>query len=239
VSIDPARGSHTRNSDLGTDYFGLNLTFNKRLANRWLLRGFVNYSDWTYEGRSAADVQDPTRAIGSTNGDQVLTQSAGSGTKNEVWISSQWSANLSGLYQVAPDRPWGFNISADINAREGFAAPYRTFISSRSTFTGQDGFTRNVLVSPATDTFRQEDVVLVNARIEKEFNFSDFGLTVGVDAFNLFNNNDTLQSEGLVSSTYVDNAGNAVGGFNSNNSDFIRETIAPRIFRIGARFSWN
>ena len=239
VTRDQARGSLARNSDLGSDYFGLNLTVNKRLTNRWLLRGFINFSDWTYDGRSARDIQDPTRGIGTVNGDQVLTQSAGSGSKNEVWISSQWSANVSGLYQVAPDQPWGFNLSADINLREGFAIPYRTTIGGRSPFTHADGFGRSVLLSPETDTFRNEDLVLVNARIEKEFTFSDFGLTVGVDAFNLFNNNDTLQTEGLVSSTFVDNSGAQVGRFDSRNADYIRETISPRIFRVGARFSWN
>ncbi len=239
VVREAARGSLTRNSDLGSDYTGINLTVNKRLNNRWLLRGFLNYSDWAYQGRSARDIQDPTRGIGTVNGDQVLSQSNGSGTKNEVWISSRWSANVSGMYQVAPDRPWGFNLSADVHLREGYPIPYRTSISGRSRFTNSDGFARTVLVTRETDSFRNDDLVRVNARVEKEFTFSDFGLTVGVDAFNLLNNNDTLQTEGLVSSTYVDNNGVAVGSFNSTNADFIRETISPRIFRIGARFSWN
>ncbi len=250
VSLDPARGTLTRNSDLEQDYLGLNLTFNKRLSNRWLLRGFLNFSDWTYENRSAKDIQDPTRGIGSTNGDQVLVQSAGSGSKAEVWISSTWSANVSGMYQVAPDRPWGFNVSADVNLREGFAIPYRTTISSRSRFTG-DSIGRTVLVANETDSFRNDDVLLVNTRIEKEFTFSDFGLTIGIDGFNIFNNNDTLQTDGIVSSQYrgLDGSlfrvnpdgsqGRAYGKFDNTNSNYVRETISPRIFRIGARFSWN
>jgi hypothetical protein len=240
VSLDPARGFLRRNSDLEDQYLGINFTFNKRLSNRWLLRGFVNYSDWTYENRSGntRDITDPTPGIGTTTGDQVLVQSTGSGNKGEVWISSTWSANVSGLYQIAPDRPWGFNVSADINLREGFAIPYRTTVGGRSALTG-DNIGRTVLVSGSTDSFRNDDVVLVNARIEKEFNFSDFGLTIGVDAFNLFNNNDALQTEGVVSSAYFNNSGTQVGVFNSNNADFIREVISPRIFRIGARFSWN
>ena len=94
-------------------------------------------------------------------------------------------------------------------------------------------------MTSTTDAFRNDDVILVNARVEKEFNFSDFGLTVGIDAFNLFDNQDTLQREGLVSSRYIDNNGVDVGGFTSGNSDFVRESISPQIFRIGARFSWN
>lgn len=238
VSLDPARGSFTRNSDLEQDYLGLNLTFNKRLSNRWLLRGFVNFADWTYENRNAADLQDPTRGIGTTNGDQVLVRSAGSGSKGEVWISSQWSANVSGMYQVAPDRPWGFNVSADVNLREGFAIPYRTSISSRSGFTG-DSIGRAPLVSATTDSFRNDDVIMINTRIEKEFTFSDFGLTIGIDGFNIFNNNDTLQTDGVLSSSYFDNAGVQVGGFTNTNANFVNETISPRIFRIGARFSFN
>ncbi len=238
VSLDPARGTLTRNSNLETDYLGINLTFNKRLSNRWLLRGFINFADWTYENRNPNDIQDPTRGIGTTNGDQVLVQSAGSGSKSEVWISSTWSANVSGMYQVAPDRPWGFNVSADVNLREGFAIPYRTSISSRSGFTG-DRIARTVLVASETDSFRNDDVLLINTRIEKEFTFSDFGLTIGIDGFNIFNNNDTLQTDGRVSSTYLRNDGTPAGGFTNTNANFVRETISPRIFRIGARFSWN
>ena len=41
-----------------------------------------------------------------------------------MWLQSTWSANLNGMYQVAPDRPWGFNFAANLFAREGYPLPY-------------------------------------------------------------------------------------------------------------------
>jgi hypothetical protein len=237
VVRDPAGGTFLSNRGIEDEYFGLSATFNKRLSNRWMMRGFVNYSDW----QNVVDpgiIEDPTRGVNTVDGSQVLTQSAGSGTKAEVWINSKWSANVSGMYQVAPDRPWGFNVAADINAREGFAIPYRVSVNGRSGVTG-DTLTRTLLVSPENDAFRNDDVFTVNARVEKEFSFSDFGLTVGIDLFNVFNESTVLQRSGVLSASYFNNAGTPVGGASASRGDHVNETISPRIYRLGARLSWN
>jgi hypothetical protein len=75
------------------------------------------------------------------------------------------------------------------------------------------------------DEFRFEDIHLTDARVEKEFTFSnDFGMTLGVDVFNLFNEAHVLQRT----------VRQQTGG-----TDFVREITSPRIFRIGARFSFR
>ena len=243
VTRAPGNGTILRNRGADDEYFGLSASFNKRLSNRWMLRGFVNYSDW----QNVIDpgiIEDPTRGVNTVDGSQVLTQSAGSGTKAEVWINSTWSANVSGMYQIAPDRPWGFNVSADVNAREGFSIPYRVSVSgtpnaNRPVLTG-DRLNRVVLVTGENDEFRNDDVFTANVRIEKEFSFSDFGLTVGVDVFNLFNDSTTLQRGGVIAAEHFDAAGRTLGlGSSSGNGDHVLESISPRIFRLGARISWN
>ena len=61
---------------------------------------------------------------------------------------------------------------------------------------------------------------------------------MGVDAFNVFNNNTTLQREGFLTAT-----GTAVDGsttpFTSNNGDWIREALSPRVLRFGVRLNFN
>jgi|CXWL01.1.fsa_nt_gi hypothetical protein len=239
--VTRAQGNGTILRNRGTDdeYLGLSATFNKRLSNRWMLRGFVNYSDW----QNVVDpgiIEDPTRTVNSEDGSQVLTQSAGSGSKSEIWINSTWSANISGMYQVAPDRPWGFNVSADVNAREGYAIPYRVAVAATSRLLGNQQLGRTVLVSPEGDSFRNDDLFLVNLRVEKEFSFGDFGLTVGVDAFNVFNTSTVLQRGGLIAASHFDTAGNPTGqGSSAGTGDHVLDNVAPRIFRLGARISWN
>ena len=64
----------------------------------------------------------------------------------------------------------------------------------------------------------------MDARLEKEFTFSNFGATVGVDCFNVFNANTALQRRLRL---------------NLANTDYIFETISPRVFRVGVRLNFR
>jgi hypothetical protein len=104
----------------------VSLTFNKRLANQWMMRGNFTWNDWTWDVPSSAIVN-PQQPIGGGNadGDTVVTcAGSGSGAKAGVCISSSWSYSMSGMYQVAPDRPWGFNVAAALNGHEGCSNAY-------------------------------------------------------------------------------------------------------------------
>ena len=93
-----------------------------------MLRGNVTYSDWTWSKVPASSNADPTAAswaAASSEGDAVLQGSGtGSGSKGGVYINSKWSYSLNGLYQIAPDRPWGFNVALNLNGRQGYPIPY-------------------------------------------------------------------------------------------------------------------
>jgi hypothetical protein len=65
---------------------------------------------------------------------------------------------------------------------------------------------------------------MVDARLEKEFPFSDFGLTLGVDVFNVLNEAYVLQRNHRLLQT---------------TSDHVREIVSPRVFRVGARLSFR
>ena len=77
-------------------------------------------------------------------------------------------------------------------------------------------------VTDDTDEFRLDDIHMVDARVEKEFTFSDFGLTVGVDVFNVFNESYILQRNHRLG---------------QSTSDNVREITSPRVIRLGARLS--
>jgi hypothetical protein len=226
-------GEFLYNGDSEQEYKGASLVFNKRLANRWMLRGNFTWADWTQDV-AQSDCENPTltlAGVGSGNsaggcvrdGDPVLQGSGtGSGSKGGIYINSQWSYSINGLYQIAPDRPWGFNVALNLTGREGYPIPYWR---RRGGELARENFAlTSVQVTDGQDEFRFDDIHIVDARIEKEFTFSDFGLTIGADVFNVFNEAYVMQvNHRLAQST----------------SDNVREITSPRIIRLGARLSFR
>ncbi len=225
-------GSLLRNGDRERDYLGFNINFTKRLSNQWMLRGYVQTgeTEWDVPASFLAN-QSPNicedsatfgcqgASGGSIDGGIYAQQAAGSGAKADVWIQSGWQYNVNGMYQVAPDRPWGFNVAANIFGREGYPLPYFLDIST------SDGQPRDILAVNEIDDIRVDDIFTVDLRLDKEFAASgNVSFTVGADVFNLLNDNYTMQRE---------------RGLSRGSADFLRETLSPRIWRMSARLNWK
>jgi len=216
-------GNFLHNGDSEQEYKGVSAVFNKRLANRWMMRGNFTWADWTWS--KVADRENPTLLLGGggEEGDPFLQGSGtGSGSKGGIYINSKWSYSVNGLYQIAPDRPWGFNVAANLNGREGYPLPY--FRRRGGELARENFATTNVQVTDDPDEFRLDDIHVVDVRVEKELSFSDFGLTLGLDVFNLLNESNVLQRNHRLAQS------------SSNN---VREILSPRILRLGARFSFR
>ena len=124
--------SHLQNGSRSREYNGVSLTVNKRLANRWSLRGFLNWgeTEWSVPADYAAN-SDPTDDTDTADNDGGLFMVDGGG-RLDVFLQSTWQWNLTGIYQVAPDRPWGFNLAANLYGREGYVVPYNNSVSART-----------------------------------------------------------------------------------------------------------
>jgi hypothetical protein len=192
------------------DYDGIALTFNKRLANRWLLRGGFTYHDWAWQVPDGS-LRDPNDLIGSQDNDgaPVAEQSAAV-DKQGVFLSSRWTAQVAGLYEIAPERPWSFHVAGNVLARDGYPAPL--FV----TVTGGDDVTRQIQVGNVGDQ-RLDDVLLVDVRVGKDFG----GLTVAADVFNVLDDNTVIQRN---------------GDLLSGRKGLADEFVSPRTFRFGVRF---
>ncbi len=197
------------------------MNFSKRLANRWMARGFVTYgrAEWDIDDRYF-QLNDPSPAQAGPDVDGGLyvgVESTAGGFLPP--LQSDWMANLNGMYQVAPEQPWGFNISANLYAREGFPLPYARFV------TGSDGINRAIAVTGEVDDFRTDDILTVDARIDKEFAASgNVGFTVSIDVFNLLDEDYVLERELDLGAT---------------TGNFLRKTLSPRVWRLGVRLSWR
>jgi hypothetical protein len=223
-NVSSRNGAFFTNSDREQEYKGAAITFNKRLANRWMLRGNFSYSDWTWSNVPQDELTNPTLTLGGGNreGDQVLQGSGtGSGAKGGVYINSKWSYSVNGLYQIAPDRPWGFNAAVNVYGRQGYPVPY----FHRFTLGGNEQSAGIVVqATDRPDTYRLDDIHMLDARLEKEFTFSNFGLTIGADCFNVFNKAYVLQRNHRLQ---------------QGTSNDVRELTSPRVFRFGARLSFK
>jgi hypothetical protein len=223
-----AGGNFITNGDSEIEYLGGALTFTKRLASRWMARGYLSYGEGEFnfgdEDRAFANPTDaPTGADGSASspgGDLFVIQSAGSGPFENTFIQSTWSANLNGMYQVAPDRPWGFNLAGNLFAREGYPLLY-SWDDPGPNRTG-------TVVASATssvDQFRADDIATLDLRIEKDMRFTDnLSGILSLDAFNVTNE------------TYIMGREVELDDLNSNH---VTQTLSPRIYRLGFRLNWR
>jgi hypothetical protein len=223
-------GVFLHNSSDEITYKGASLTWNKRLSNRWMTRGNFTWSDWYYS--KVTDRPDPTIMLaGGSDGlfvtpGEVVVQNSGtaSGNKAEVFINSKWSFAWNALYQIAPDRPWGFDVAGNFTGRQGYPTPWFVEVLP-------DGNALPDIVQVGTaDAHRVDNIFDFDARIAKEVTFQDFGVTFSVDCFNLFNESYVLQRKNQLFAT--DNPGPL-------NVGFIDELLSPRIFRFGVRFSFR
>jgi len=142
----------------------------------------------------------------------VFFEQSGS-NKADILVGARWSFNLNGLYQVAPERPWGFNLGASVDGREGYISP---------PYVRQGGSVgrRNVQLTEDIGDFRNDNVYVFNAHLDKDFAFGDTRLILSLDGFNLTNQDTVLQVER-----------NARAG--SRTYD-VNESLSPRVFRAGA-----
>ena len=228
--VSTRNGFYLTNGAREQEFKGASLTLHKRLANRWMMRAHVSYQDWKWQIPDSAN-EDPTDTIGGgiVNGTDVLQGSGiASGPKGNVFINGRWSYNLNGLYQIAPDRPWGFNVAANLTGRQGYPLRYVDRIN-RVTIADNGGSGLDVPIQPDPNAFRYPDIHVVDLRIEKEFLFNDFGVTVGLDAFNALNESYVLQRQGVL----------AQNGVPLNTSGSVLETLSPRIFRLGVQVSFR
>jgi hypothetical protein len=216
--LTPTGGSFYTNGDRTQHYLGGTITFTKRLADQWEANAHFTLSDWRWHiGPEFLATHDPSPLVSDDLGfalvnGQYYEQSTGSGNKGDVVIGSRWSYNANAMYQVEPTRPWGFDVTAMITGRQGYPTPPYVNV------TGDLG-RRQILIATNTTEFRNPSILTLDGRIGKDFSFKDFGMTVGVDGFNLLNSHPVLQRNR--------NAG-------SDAAEAIEEELSPRVFRLGA-----
>ncbi len=213
----------TNRPDYYQDYKGLEIIFNKRLANKWMLNGSLTLMDWRVHFPTRASYQDPTNHE-TPDGDLYDNQPAaeiarGSGAVN-VHMNARWMFKLGGLYQL----PYDFNISFTFIAREGYITPQVASGETRTYRAKYDSYAyATVLVKPY-GSHRLPTYWMLNLRLEKKINIGKAGRAyLSLDGFNITNNCIKLAE---------------VGDVNSENYGKYLANMSPRVFRIGFRYEF-
>jgi len=212
--LAPAYGSYrTVAPGRYEQYAAVTLSLGKRYSRGWMLDGSFTYSDWKI---NYGQVLDQTNLAYFEDG--VVGVASMSDALTGILISSRWTAKLTGLI----DLPLGLRASAVLTAREGYVLPTYTIVQRENIgptllYGAENGHGR------VGDT-RRPAVLLLNARLEKEFSIGGrFKLAVGLDAFNALNSSTAL---------------NRVGQIGASN--YLQDTLIlnPAVFRLGARITF-
>jgi hypothetical protein len=206
-------------------YQGLELTANKRMSNRWMMRGSVTLQDWKQHVRDEAIV-DPTRTrFCSTCDDSIVMQGSGtgSGAKGGIYINSKWAYNVTGAYQIPfVETTLGFNLTG----REGYPIPYVHRV-------GTSEGSKLLLATESPDTYRHSDIMNLDLRLAKDLHFGPVGTTLSIEVFNVTNEQTILQRN----VTRLNQRSRPQDDPNPS-SNRITEMQSPRVFRVGARFTF-
>lgn len=214
-----------------TDFSGVELTFVKRLSNKWMARGAFSWQQWTenWDGTPYSIINDdgnPTRTETDPleNGGPYSLLSGGSG-KASFYTVVPWQVYMNGLYQL----PYGIDISGALFARKGGIYPVSVRISG-----GGDG-TNAALATESIDSMTFDTLMNLDLRLAKTFKMKATSLTLSAEWFNVMNSGTVLSRARYADSTatFIAPTQGSVSG-----QGRIEEILSPSIFRLGARLSF-
>ena len=221
----PASYQYTNIPDRYRDYNGIELTFQKRMADRWSMNASYAYNDAVDYFESGRAYEDPTcRASGTGGFDQTTVgvcpgqqvyapETGGSGIDN-VFVNAKWLVKVSGTYLL----PWDINLAGFYNARQGYPFSASILTPNRANSAG----TLQVPLDPLGDE-RLPNLQTIDFRLDKNFRVGKVNLRPSMDIFNL----------GNVSTVLAIRRNQAAA-----NANQISGIVAPRVVRFGVRVNW-
>lgn len=214
-------------SDRYYSYYGMDIRFNKRLSNRWMLNGSFSLQKQTrHYGETLFN---PTN-LWTLEGNVYAPSMGSSSGKINQYIYSNWMFKIQGLYQL----PYDFNASFTFNARPGHINAQTIDINDPEWENSQ-----NTAVNIYTEEFgstRLPNFWNLSLRVEKVLRMGDTGkIYLMIDGFNILNNNVMNRRQNrFIGDYYMDD------GYFSRNKTYFEpnEVLNPRTIRFGVRFQF-
>jgi len=189
----------------GRTYRGIELTLDKRYANRWMANASFVYGNNVENFEGPGGFTDPTNIVFQDG------RPLGLGTRFGTWNNSRWNLKASGMVELGA----GFQVAGFAQAREG-GINVQTVRSNPRAYAGRV----HVFVEDYGET-RIPTFWSVDLRAEKNFDLGRRGrLHLILDVFNVTNNDTILGQEGRTESIYYGR---------------ITEVLQGRVIRLGVR----
>lgn len=217
--------------DYHRDYYGLDLIFNKRLSNKWMMNASftiqsqkTNYGDGGYMNPNnvwATDGKSYAAYIGSASG------------KINMWAFSRWMVKIAGLYQL----PYGINFGFTFLAREGWIIRERVRIYDYTIPNTRDR--SHYLELSEFGSERLPTYGNLTIRLEKMLKLGDTGkIYLMADLFNVFNTATMIQRYDRDHGRYNIQADPSLNTFSATRDFDPYSILNPRLLRFGVRFTF-
>ena len=217
VTLPPGNARVLSNrDDYHRRYWNIDVVATRRLADGWMLRGFVTRQQHAERFTGPDAIQDPTARFdvmppmvsGFVDGGLAAV------TAGEFVMHATWNYSVAGLYEL----PWQMSVSGTMYGRQGY--PTAEVI----TVNRPDGLRQTrVLRDRDLDARRFPDVHLMDLRLQKRLSIGRLHTTLDLDLFNTLNNASTLRQ---------------VGEATSPNFRQPLEMVAPRLVRLGLQLQF-
>jgi len=213
------------------DYYGVDIIFNKRLSDKWMLNGSLTWQhqaahypaegNWTDQNLWAIDGKAYAPLIGGASG------------KINQYTYSRWLVKAGGLYQL----PYDFNISFTFLAREGWPLIEQiNYTDYGLPNTRSNGYTS--YIHPFGE-FRLNTFYRFDLRLEKVINLGDTGrIYLMADMFNVFNSKLENRRYQRTWGRIYRYADRSLSFTRTSTAYTLNEILNPRVLRLGVRFQF-
>jgi hypothetical protein len=203
----PSANVYTNVPDRFRNFNGVEVTFQRRYAERWQMNASLAFNDARDFWDSGNAYEDPTN-IAQQHDAQYAPESGGSGIGG-IFTNARWLMKLSGRYTF----PWDINVAGFYNGRQGYPFPQNVQTPNRANGAGR----ASVLLDRLGDV-RLDNLHMIDFRLDKVFRFGSRSVTPTFEIFNLTNTNTVLAI----------NRNQA-----ASNANTISGIVAPRVIRLG------
>jgi hypothetical protein len=195
-------------------FMAATLSLTKKMSSKWMADASFTFQDWKASMDKAEHFN--LNNFDYFDGGVVAPETSGSGLTG-IFINARWMFKLSGLYQL----PWGLNLSAVFQAREGYVIPYRiqTYVGSTA---GTSSYLSLYEGGKKFGDDRLPVFTILNLGLEKTFKISDTtNATIFCDWYNVTNQQAQLKVNNNIGPSkdqilMVTNPGNFQFGFRLN-----------------------
>ncbi|MFC2161884.1 carboxypeptidase regulatory-like domain-containing protein [Acidobacteriota bacterium] len=219
----------TNRPDYYTNYMGVDIRWNKRYSNNWMLSGSLTLQTQK-QFYGDAGWLNPTN-LWSYDGDYYTNSMGGGSGKLSVPMFTRWMFKLQGMYSL----PLGIDVSFSLSGREGMIIDQ--FIGMYDyDLPHDDSYSANVQMQVNSDQARLGNVWVMNSKVQKRLVLGDTGsVWISCDIFNTLNNQVLNRQRANDMGNYYVHNGNYIAQSRTGEPN---EVVNPLVLRFGVRFQF-